>query len=175
MGRKTYILLSLVAVTLLVVAMVGFVPRLSINANRFISSGDTAGASLFNKEVLVSTPAFSMQDATGERHTFVVNLRFARFGDAATICRWMPIFLDRINEAVNGAQLERGEKKGGVSLSLEKHRIKAALSAVHSRLEPDRIDFIDVTYGDESARGPNAPLVCFGDRLDLRRSPVFLG
>lgn len=125
-------------------------------------------------EIFVSTPAFSMQDGDGSRHTVVVNMHFEKLAEAATICRWMPILLDRINAILHGVDMQNGDKRVR-DLLFEKKQIRISFAQLHESLRPSGIDFINLTLNESPYRSGSPPLVCDGNRIDLQRTHLYVG
>ncbi|RVU39443.1 hypothetical protein EOI86_09465 [Hwanghaeella grinnelliae] len=125
------------------------------------------------KQVWLSTPAFTLKGSNGEKQTLVAALKMNNSEDAVRVCKYMPLVRDRIN--VMASQIEKSSQGKDVIESFERRRLRKALFDVLKPTGPAVVKFIDAKIPPSQAFNDAPSVICDGRRLDPTRSPLFNG
>ncbi len=125
------------------------------------------------KQVWLSTPAFTLKGGRGEKLTLVAALKMDNSEDAVRVCKYMPLVRDRINVMAN--QIEHNNQDKELVASFEQRRLKKVLFDVLRPTGPAVVKFIDAKTPPSQVLNDAPSVICDGRRLDPTRSPLFNG
>ncbi len=135
------------------------------------------GSAKGEKNVWLTTPAFSILDSKGSNRVFVAALKMENAGDASRVCQWMPIVRDRIQSLVMDVKQEAGIQGAAgeiPALYLEKRRLKLELAAVLETGTPMNVAFVDIMQDPDAVLSGGEPVECKGRYLTRRKQSLFI-
>lgn len=170
MSRNTLLALSLLFFSIAIpLGLVYFVTPRSGGGELQVSGAAERG----QKQVWLSTPAFTLKGANGEKMTLVAALKMNNSEDAVRVCKYMPLVRDRIN--VMASEIEKNNQDKEVVESFERRRLKKALFDVLRPTGPAVVKFLDAKTPPSQVLNDAPSVICDGRRLDPTRSPLFSG